>query len=339
MTRRAGSKDVALILERSCFPPPIVTKEDSASPLDPAALVPEGVWRELRQAIFDAKIWAAHELFFGSDPWMGLSVDYRRRLRVALRALFGWMANEEDLMGGSDVAFAQPDSLFGGLGHTLLGVPYEARHRIGALGHGLRLAGEGRELVEGATLGSEVTELEEGKEKKPLPYWTPARIKTRHLPVLRSVVRLLMSGRNRMSRALFVGATLKTQASFPDVMRPVVPVDGPEPRSLYSALESGYGVWLSRMFDIQAAGDEASPSIALATRLAKMPSEEFDLGILDPRLAEVIPRVSVGALRSQWAIVQEHPQLVSFGGYFWFGELAFLRHGLAKQYPSSVSPP
>ena len=59
--------------------------------LDARALAPIEIWKELRQAIFDARVWAAHELFYGGDPWMGLSPDYRRRLRLGLKHFFSWV--------------------------------------------------------------------------------------------------------------------------------------------------------------------------------------------------------------------------------------------------------
>jgi len=289
--------------------------------LAPAAFAPVEVWKELRRAIFDARVWAAHELFYGGE-WMGLSPDYRRRLRLALDHFLSFVAADHDVSDVGRYAFVQIEEFLGVEPHTHLGAgfPHNFRHKIGSVHHVLALLSEGVDLVPGDF---------------PLTYWTEQRAALKHLPVMRTVARLLCAGRNRVSRALGVALNLRAVCgTLPDILKPVVPVDGPEPLAYLASLEVSRGMGLSRLFEI--VGADKPGTAALASQLLKMKPQDFDLSFFDPRADEMAKYVPMGALRAQWEWARRQPCLIGFGGGFWFQELTLLRLGLARVYPKSV---
>jgi hypothetical protein len=296
---------------------------DPAAPgaLDAEALVSAETWKELLKAFFDARVWAAHELFYGSDPWMGLSPDYRRRLRLGLKHFFSWVeacaAGDGEIVNLEKPAFARVDPFLGKDAHVLLGadLPYNPYHRIGGMDHAMALVAEGGDL-------------QEGDARK---YWTGSRLDPKQLSVMRTVARLFCAGRNRAVRALI--AALAPRASggvVPDILRPVVPVDGPDPRAYLASLEVSRGVGLSRLFEI--VSSDKAKTLELTLVLSKMDPKDFDLSFFDPRVAEMAVWVKVGGLRAQWEWARRQPQLIGLGGEFWFQEVVLLRLGVARAY-------
>jgi len=288
------------------------------------SLVPVGTWKELMTAIFDARIWAVHELFYGRAPWMGLSPDYRRRLRVGLALHFDFIkkCGEDggDFLALSKMSLAKVDSVFGSKPHTLLGedLPYHFMLKIGQLGDIVALVADGSDLEESARVPQ---------------YWTAKHVDPKMLPILRTVSRLVGAGRNRATRALLVAVNLK-DGKLPARLRPVVPVDGPEPLAYLGSLEASKGWALSRLFDVDGAVNPQT--VKMSATLGGMHPKDFDMGIFDPRIAEVAVVVPVDGLRAQWAWARKHPMLVGTGGILYYPELVLWRLGLAKAFPGSV---
>ena len=176
------------------------------------------------------------------------------------------------------------------------------------------------------TLIAEGRDLQEGVMRE---YWTEARLGSKELPVMRAVARLLCAGRNRASRASVVAFALRANGgALPDALRPVIPVDGPEPGPHVASLEASGGLGLSCLFDIVA--EDVPKTHALAVALSKMAPKDFDLSFFDLRAAEMAAWVKVGGLRAQWEWARRQPQLIGLGGAFWFQEIVLLRLGLVR---------